>query len=114
MNDFVESMALRFLKIDEFLDTIDKVYISRFFAIRRYKPRKTSKSGAKMHPETHQNLTKSMLEKTHIFGVDFGMILTSKMSPPRWHPCAFRGPLGAAMGPTRCLKTDLASNLAPQ
>ena len=74
-------MALRFLNIDEFLDTVDKVYISRFFAILRCKPRKTTKIDAKMHPETHQNLTKSMFEKTQICGVDCGMILTPKMHP---------------------------------
>ena len=74
-------MALRFLKIDEFLDTVDKLYISSVFAIRRYKPRKTTKIDANMHPETLQNPTKSMLEKTLIFGIDFGSNLTSKMTP---------------------------------
>ena len=76
-----EFMALRFLKINEFLDTVDKLYMSGFFAIRRCKPRKTSKRDVKMHPETHQNLTISMPEKTQIFGIDFGSILTSKMTP---------------------------------
>ena len=74
-------MALVFLKISEFLDTVDKLYISRFFAIRRCKPRKASKIRTKMHPETHQNPTKSTLEKTLIFVTDFGMILASKMTP---------------------------------
>ena len=73
-------MALLFKKISEFLDTIDKLYISRFFAIRRCKPRKTSKNGSKMHPETHQNPTTSTLEKTTNFVIDFGMILASKMT----------------------------------
>ena len=74
-------MALVFLKISEFLDTVDKLYISRFFAIRRCKPRKTPKNITKMYPETHQNPTKSTLGKTTNFGIDFGMILTSKMTP---------------------------------
>ena len=76
-----EKIALDFLKIKEFLDTVDKLYISRFFAIRRCKPRKASKINTKMHPETHQNPTKSTLEKTLIFVTDFGMILASKMTP---------------------------------
>ena len=80
LHDFSEITALIFLKISEFLDTIDKLYISRFFAIRRCKPRKTSKIGTKMHPETHQNPTKSTLEKTTNFVIDFGMILASKMT----------------------------------
>merc|ERR1712110_232117 len=75
LHDFSEFMALVFLKISEFLDTIDKLYISRFFAIRRCKPRKTSKLCTKMHPETHQNPTKSTLENTTNFVIDFGMIL---------------------------------------
>ena len=74
-------MALVFLKISEFLDTVDKLYISNVFAICRCKPPKTAKVVINMHPETHQNPTKSTLEKTMIFGIDFGMILTSKMTP---------------------------------
>ena len=97
-------MALVFLQTSEFLYTIDKLYISRFFAIRRCKPRKTSHIGTKMHPETHQNPTKSTLEKTLIFVTDFGMILASKMTPkwpqnpPKWHPWDPKGPLGAPWG----------------
>ena len=75
-----EITALIFLKISEFLYNIDKLYISRFFAIRRCKPRKTSKIDSKMHPETHQNPTKSTLEKTTNFVIDFGMIVASKMT----------------------------------
>ena len=74
-------MALVFLEINELLDAIDKLYISRFFAIRRCKPRKTSNIGAKMHPETQQNPTKSALEKTTNFVIDFGVIWASKMFP---------------------------------
>ena len=108
-------MALVFQKINEFLDTIDKLYRSRFFAIRRCKPRKTSNIGAKMHPETHQNATKSALEKTMIFVIDFGMIWASKMfqhdtkidqNGTLGLPKGPLGPLGGAMGLTRCLKTD--------
>ena len=97
-------MALVFLKISEFLDTVDKLYISSVFAICRSKPRKTAKITTNMHPETHQNPTKSTLEKTMIFDIDFGMILTSKMTPkwpqnrPKWHPWAPKGPLGTPWG----------------
>ena len=79
--DFSEIMALVFLKISEFLDTVDKLYISRFFAIRRCKPRKTTKIVTIMHPEPHQSPTNSTLEKATNLGIDFGMILTSKMFP---------------------------------
>ena len=74
-------MALLFQKISEFLDTIDKLYISSVFAICRCKPRKTTKNIVNLYPETHQIPTKSALEKTVNLGIDFGMILTSKMTP---------------------------------
>ena len=74
-------MALVFLKINEFLDTVDKLYISSVFVIHPCKPEKSSKNEASMHPETHPNLTKFMFEKTLICGIDFGSILTSKMTP---------------------------------
>ena len=76
-----ETMALHFRKIDEKRDTVDKLYISRFFVILRCKPPKTPKSDATIHPETLQNPTKSMLEKQRVFGIDFGLILTPKMIP---------------------------------
>ena len=34
-----------------------------------------------MHPETHQNPTKSALEKTTRFVIDLGLIVASKMTP---------------------------------
>ena len=74
-------MALLFQKIREFQDTIDKLYISSFFVIYPCNPRKSSKNVAKRHPETPQNLTKFMLEKTLISGIDIGSILISKMIP---------------------------------
>ena len=74
-------MALVFLKISEFLDTIDKLHISRFFAIRRCKPRKTTNIVTQMHPETHHNPTNPTLEKAAYFGIDVGMIVGSKMIP---------------------------------
>ena len=79
--DLCETMALVFLEINEFLDTVDKLYISSVFAVCRCKPRKTAKHVTNMHPETHQNPTKNILEKTMNLGVDLGMILTSKMTP---------------------------------
>ena len=103
-HDFSGIRALVFLKISEFLDTIDKLYISRFFAIRRCKPRKTAKIITKMHFETHPNPTNSTLEKGTNFGFDFGMILASKTIPkwphnlPKWHPWPPKGPLGAPWG----------------
>merc|ERR1712184_195241 len=50
LHDFSEITALVFLNISEFLDTIDILYISRFFVIRRCKPRKTANIGTQMHP----------------------------------------------------------------
>ena len=109
-------MALVFQKISEFLDTIDKLYITSFFVIHPCNPPKWSKNVTNMHPETPQNLTNSMLEKTMFWGIDYGMILTSKMIP-KWPkivqndtlrlPRNPLGPLGGAMGPTRCPKTEL-------
>ena len=81
LQDVYEIMALVFLKINEFLDTVDKLYISRCFAIRRCKPQKTAKFRTKIHPETHQNPTKSILEKTMNFAMDLAVIMTSKMIP---------------------------------
>ena len=97
-------MALVFQKISEFLDTVDKLYISSFFVIYPCNPRKWSNNVTKRHPETPQNLTKIMLEKTLISGIDFGSILTSKMTPkwpqnrPKWHPWAPKGLLGTPWG----------------
>ena len=97
-------MALCSKKIREFLDTIDELYISSFFVIYPCNPRKWSKNDTKMHPETPQNPTKFMLEKTLISGIDFGSILTSKMTPkwpqnrPKWHPWAPKGLLGTPWG----------------
>ena len=113
-------MALRILEIDVKRYTVDKVYIFTFFVIHRSKPQKTQKIRPKMHPKIPPNLTKSMIENRCCFGVDLGMILEPKMHPkcppnrPKCHPWAQRKPLGGAMGPQRCLKTDFNFNLAPQ
>ena len=40
LQEFSNFMALVFLKISEFLDTIDKLYISSFFVIYPCNPRK--------------------------------------------------------------------------
>ena len=92
LQDLSKSMALVFQKICEFLHTIDKLYISSFFVIHPCNPPKWSKHVTNMHPETPQNLTNSVFEKTTFFGIDFGMNLTSKMTPnwpqncPKWPP----------------------------
>ena len=48
-----------------------------------------------MHPESPQNLTKFMLEKTLISGVDVGSILTFKMIPKMIPKSAKMAPLGS-------------------
>ena len=63
---FSEIMALRFLKIDEFLDTVDKLYISRFFAIGRCKPRKHQKSSQKYTPKHTKILQNPRSKKQRI------------------------------------------------
>ena len=80
-----EIMALRFLKINEKRHTINKLYISRYFMRYPCKHQTISKIDPTIHPETHQNLAKSTLEKTSVLGIDFGMILASQM-PPKMIP----------------------------
>ena len=112
-------MALLFQKISEFLDTIDKLYISSFFVIYPCTPRNSSKNDAKRHPETPQNLTKFMLEKTLMSGIDVGSILTSKMTPkwppnrPKWHPWAPKGLLGTPWGSQGAHQVPQDRRLAP-
>ena len=62
----LQYFSTRFVKISEFLDTVDKLYISKFFVIRRCKPRTTSNIVTNMHPETHQNPTTSFRQKQRI------------------------------------------------
>ena len=73
-------MALHFLIIDGKRNTMYKLYIMRRFVIYTCMLQKTTENNPKMHPETHQNLTKDTLEKTVFWGINFDMVLTPKMS----------------------------------
>ena len=91
-----------FLENQRKLNTVDKLFISRFYVICT-----TSNKWAKHAPGTHQNLTKSVFENSLFL---LAPILTSKMPPKmipksaKMAPWASKGLLWGAMGPTRCLK----------
>ena len=55
LQDLSEIMALVFLKISEFLDTVDKLYISCFFVIHPCKPQTRQNISQKCGPKLCQN-----------------------------------------------------------
>ena len=119
--------ALVFLKINRFLDTIDKLYISNVFAICRCKPLQAPNNGKQHHkfvprntPNSNKIHARKNYEFWHRFWHDFDFKNDPTMIPksPKITPLGFQGPpwdpLGEPGGPPGASRPTFGSNLAPQ
>ena len=95
--DVSESMAPQLLKIHEKRDTVDKLYMSRFFVIHPCKPKTSSNNNAKNAPRSTPTSEKIQgREKKqwwHRCWYDAALRKAPRMTPnqPKWHPWAAQG-----------------------